>query len=79
VAALTISEAARWLDPPITAKQLGGIVRALGIEPCGRRRLPSGPGRPLSLYDAQLLIDLHSAIIPFLRDTPRRTSSSGAA
>jgi|SRR5262249_5427792 len=30
---LTIDEAAGWLDPPITARQLRAIVRALGITP----------------------------------------------
>jgi hypothetical protein len=63
-AELTIREAADWLDPPISADALTVIVRALGIKPAGKRH--AAVGRPPLTYDASLLIDLHTALVPFL-------------
>jgi hypothetical protein len=68
----TIGEAASWLDPPVTARQLRVFIRELGIEPSGRRRTGhSGPG--VKTYDVSDLIALHAAIAPWLaRLGPRR-------
>jgi hypothetical protein len=63
-AELTIREAADWLDPPLSADSLAAIVRALGIKPAGKRVVDTG--RPPLTYDAQLLIDLHTALVPFM-------------
>jgi hypothetical protein len=65
--ALTIEEAAAWLDPPVRAAQLRAIIGALEIPRTGtRRRVNGGPGRPYDVYDAGLLLRLHAAIVPFL-------------
>jgi hypothetical protein len=63
-AELTIREAAAFCDPPMSADALAAIVRALGIRPVGKRLVDTG--RPPLTYDAQLLIDLHDALVPFM-------------
>jgi hypothetical protein len=66
---MTLAEAAAFLDPPVTARQLTLIVAALPkIEPVGvRSRLPgSAGGRPPPTYDADTIIDLHSAVAKWL-------------
>jgi hypothetical protein len=57
---MTLDEAATWLHPPMTRVQLGRIVAQLPrLGPVGTR--PSG-GRPVDVYDAAQLIELHAAI-----------------
>jgi len=64
-AELTIDEAASWLDPPVTARQLRIFARELGIGPSGQRKSHL-PGRPAATYDARELMALHSALAPWL-------------
>jgi len=65
-AAFTLEEAAAWLDPPVTVRQLTAMVGALpGLKPVGRRSR-GGPGRPALLYSADDLIELHAAIVRWL-------------
>jgi hypothetical protein len=63
-AALTVAEAAAWLDPPITARQLGELITTLRVAHAGRR--PSTGGRPPQVYDAAELMRLHAAVTPWL-------------
>jgi hypothetical protein len=67
--ALTLAEAAPALDPPMTREQLEGIIEHLPkMRPVGVRRPPKGSagGRPARTYDADEIIDLHSALLPWL-------------
>jgi hypothetical protein len=63
--ALTLSEAAAILDPPMSADQLRAIVTALGWKPAGNRHTGKR-GRPWPVYDAGELLKLHAAIAPWL-------------
>lgn len=63
--ALTLAEASQVLDPPLSEKQLRAIVTALGWKPDGWRHR-TGRGHPFPTYDAQEILRLHSAVVPFL-------------
>ncbi len=63
--AFTLAEASEILDPPMTRQQLKAIVEALGWQPCGKR-YTGHAGRPLVTYDAERIMRLHGALIPFL-------------
>jgi hypothetical protein len=65
-AALTLSEAACVLDPPVTEAQLRLIVRALGWAPADHRHNGRGSGRPAAAYNLADLMRLHAAIAPWL-------------
>jgi hypothetical protein len=60
----TLDEAARLLDPPVTAEQVRAMLHLAGVEPVGRRRL--GLGRFRMVYDAQRVREAHSAVSPLL-------------
>jgi hypothetical protein len=62
---LTLAEAAQVLDPPMTEQQLRKIVTALGWKPDGWRHR-TGRGHPFPVYQAQDLMRLHAALVPFL-------------
>lgn len=62
---LTLAEAAMVLDPPMTERQLRTIVTALGWEPDGWRRRATR-GHPFPTYDAEKILRLHAAMVPFL-------------
>jgi len=61
----TLTEAASFLDPPITTRQLRAIVRALGLLPTGYR-YTGRRGHPELTYNAQELLRLHAALGPWL-------------
>jgi hypothetical protein len=64
-AGLTLRELADLLDPPVTVQQVEHMIRAVGLEPCGKRR--SGRrGRPAALYEAKIVMELHAVLVPFL-------------
>lgn len=66
-AQLTVAEAADWLSPRLTARELGALIRIAGIERAGVRRTPGQSGKPASVYDMAELIALHAALTPWLR------------
>jgi hypothetical protein len=71
---MTLAEAAAFLHPPVSARQLHQVVAALPqFRPVGTRaRLPgSVGGRPVYTYDADQVIELHSALARWLLG-PRR-------
>ena len=59
----TLTEAADFLDPPVTAERLRDLVRILGIPPCGTAPLPPGQvtGRPPYVWPVQVIQDVHAA------------------
>lgn len=63
--ALTLTEAASVLEPPITEHQLRIIIRALAIQPVGNR-YSGQAGRPQATYDATELTRLAGALAPWL-------------
>jgi hypothetical protein len=62
---LTLAEAAAVLDPPLSERQLRLIiVKALAWEP-DEYRHTGRPGRPTFAYDAERILRLHAALLPF--------------
>jgi hypothetical protein len=64
--ALTLSEAATILEPPIPEKHLRQIVTILGWQPTGWRRTGK-PGHPHPEYSWADITRLHAALVPHLR------------
>ena len=64
--ALTLAEAAKVLNPPLTERQLRQIITALGMQPSGARH-DGRPGHPRATYNASEILRLHAAVAPFLR------------
>ena len=62
---LTLAEAAAILEPPIAEPQLRAIITALAWKPDGWRRRATR-GHPFPEYDAQKILTLHAALVPFL-------------
>lgn len=62
---LTLTEAAQVLDPAMTERQLRQIITALRWQPDGWRRRAT-PGHPFPTYDAEQILRLHAALVPFL-------------
>ena len=63
--ALTLAEAAMVLDPPMAEQQLRAIVTALGWQQEGWRQRATR-GHPFPTYDAEQILRLHAALVPFL-------------
>jgi hypothetical protein len=64
---LTLGEAAEWLDPPMTEEQLGVIIGKLPhLKAVGTRPRDKVAGRPPRTYDAQEIMRLHAALLPWL-------------
>ena len=63
--ALTITETAPLLDPPLSEHQLRVIIRALRIQPAGTRR-DGHIGHPQHTYDWADIARLHAALSPWL-------------
>lgn len=60
VVKMTLDEAAAFLWPPVSRDQLGRVVAQLPrLRPVGQR--PTG-GRPVPLYDAAEIMELHHAL-----------------
>ena len=76
-AGLTLTELAELLDPPVTARQLYHLVRAIGLAPCGYRRTGQ-PGRPAPTYDARAVMELHSALGPWFCESEPTTGTLAA-
>lgn len=64
---LTLSEAAKWLDPPMTEEQLRGLVHVARLRPRGFRR-SGGAGRPARTYPMAKLNLLHAAVAPLIHE-----------
>jgi hypothetical protein len=64
---LTLREAAAEMDPPMTEKQLAGLVHVVGLRPRGFRRTRSA-GRPARTYPAGALYRLHASVAPLLAE-----------
>lgn len=62
---LTVEEAVKYLDPPVTAEVLRKLIDVTGLQAEGKRRR-SGPGRPALTYSLQKLARLHAANIPLI-------------
>jgi hypothetical protein len=62
---LTLAEASEVLDPPMP--NLGVHIHALGWKPDGYRHTGK-PGHPFPAYDSVRLMELHAALVPFLRN-----------
>lgn len=60
-AGLTLTELAELLDPPVTARQVYHLVRALGLKPVGYRKTGQ-PGRPAPCYEAKAVMQAHAAL-----------------
>lgn len=60
--ALTVEEAAAWLDPPMPGgvRQLAELLRVLNVPPAGVRPTKR-KGRPPYVYDPAELMRLHAA------------------
>ena len=65
-ATLTLPEAVSIFETPLTQKQLRAIVSALGWKPAEWRHTGRG-GHPHPAYDAEQLMRLHAALLPFRR------------
>lgn len=61
----TLGDAATYLDPPITARQLRTLVRELGIPAAGWRH-NGRAGHPSAAYRPADLQQLHAALLPWL-------------
>src|SRR5258707_13853034 len=75
-AALTLTEAATILQPPMTERQLRHIVTALGWPPAGWRHTGRS-GRPAPTYPWHDLTGLHPAQAPSLQLTYRNWHATG--
>jgi len=69
VVQLTLQEACAVLDPPMSEPQLRIIIRALAIQPTGRRHNGQA-GRPIDTFEAAELMRLHGALTPWLKPLP---------
>lgn len=70
-ASITLPEAVRWLDPPLTEEQLRAAVQDLfRLEPSGFRRTGAA-GRPARTYPAGMLMRIHAAVTPLLHELGR--------
>ena len=61
----TVEDAARILDPVMSAIEVRALIIAARIQPIGRRR-HRGAGRPLRLYDPADLLQAHAGVAPML-------------
>lgn len=60
LATMTLAEAADFLYPPVSRDQLARIAAQLpGLRPVGHR---ATGGRPLPVYDAVEIMDLHNVL-----------------
>ncbi len=64
---LTLREAAAEMDPPMTEKQLAGLVHVVGLRPCGFRRTRTA-GRPARTYPMAALYKIHRQVAPLLAE-----------
>lgn len=62
---LTLREFAEVLDPPVTIAKLRALICIADAEPCGYRRT-GHRGHPAAVYPADLIMDLHAAVAPWL-------------
>ena len=79
-AALTLSEAATLLNPPMTERQLRQIVTALGWQPAGWRHT-GRQGHPTATYPWADITALHQVLVPWLGmhyPKPQATALPGA-
>ena len=64
----TLAEAATpgLLDPPLSERQLRGIIRELRWQPDGWRHPGTGRSHPVACYSAARILALHGALAPFI-------------
>jgi hypothetical protein len=63
---LTLPEMAEILDPPLSAEQLKLLIKAIGIQPEGRR-YTGAQGRPAPCYRASIVMRVHAAVVPLVQ------------
>lgn len=61
----TVEDATALLDPAMSVEQVRALIRAAGIQPAGHRRT-GRRGRPAETYDAEVILQAHAALVPFL-------------
>ena len=66
MASLTLRELTDLLDPPMTATQVKALIEAIRLRPCGRR-VNGRRGRPVSEYDASIIMAAHAALVPHVQ------------
>ena len=62
MASLTLKELTELLDPPMTVDQVKGLIAAIRLRPCGRR-INGQRGRPISEYDASIVMAAHADMV----------------
>jgi hypothetical protein len=62
MASLTVEELADLLDPPMTPTQIRALISVIRLKPCGRR-ITGNRGRPVSEYDAGIVMAAHADMI----------------
>jgi hypothetical protein len=76
--ALTVEEAAAWLDPPMPGgvRQLAELLRVLNVPPAGVRPTKR-KGRPPFVYDPAEIMRLHAANAEWLFPQPPAPAAAG--
>jgi hypothetical protein len=62
MAALTVEELAVLLDPPMTVTQIRALISLIKLRACGSR-VNGRPGRPVSEYDAGIVMAAHADMV----------------
>lgn len=63
---MTLDELVDLLDPPMTVYQVKALIVAIRLRPCGRR-VNGRRGRPISEYDASIVMAAHAALVPHVQ------------
>ena len=76
--ALTVEEAAAWLDPPMPGgvRQLAELIRVLNVPPAGVRPTRR-KGRPPYVYDPAQIMRLHAQNAEWLFPGPAAAPGAG--
>ncbi len=69
--ALTLREAAGWLDPPLREDTLRHLVAAAELTAAGTRAAGPAGGKPARTYDLDDLTGLHAAFVDWLARSGR--------
>lgn len=62
MASLTLYELVDLLDPPMTLEEVKALIKYIRLRPCGQR-INGQRGRPLSEYDAAILMAAHADMV----------------
>lgn len=72
----TVEDAAALLDPPMSVEQVRALIKSAAIPPAGKRRT-GRRGRPIPIYDSEILLRAHAALAPFLVAAEQAGMSAG--